>query len=372
MSAPRTDNASPAARTLALLALVAATAVAQPLPKRVVATAAVVAAPANGARGVGSLPVGARVTAGDRRGAWVVVTVEGWLDQGMVGGQVDTFPRSVTTDGARLRTAADGRSPIVAFLRRGVGVEVLGTQGRFLKVRRTAWVRGDALAPAAAPPPTAPAVPAQAPAAPAPAAPGTRGVRAVPSSAADQTPALIAEPAGASATAIPEGALRAGASSADLRTAPEARPLATLRAGTVVVPLARERGWVRVRLEGWVRERDMVPADSGLRRLLSAADLRADPEGTRGVVVRWEVDILGLQTADGLRRDLSDGEPYLLAKGPVGEEALLYLAVPPSLVDEARQLVPMTRVLVTARVRIGRTEPTGVPVLDVQAIARPR
>jgi hypothetical protein len=79
---------------------------------------------------------------------------------------------------------------------------------------------------------------------------------------------------------------------------------------------------------------------------------------------------MGLQTADPLRKDLTDGEPYILARGPAGEEALLYLAIPPSLLSEARQLAPLTKVLITARVRTGRSEPTGVPVLDLQSIAR--
>lgn len=382
MSAPSTDNASRAGIALAFLALCALPAHAQPQPSRVVALATAVAAPAEGARIVGSVPVGVRVAAGERRGGWVAVSLEGWLDQAGVGGPAEAFPRSVLANGARLRAAPGGRGQTLAFLQRGAGVEVLGTQGRFLKVRRAAWVRGGTLVPAA-PLPASPAVttapltpkaPATPPAAVTamPSAGGGRGVRAVPRAAQDQTPALVAEPPGPNAVPVPDGALRAGASAAELRTAPDARPLATLRTGTLVVPLAREGGWVRVRVEGWVRERDMVPADSGLKRLLSAADLRADPEGTRGAVVRWEVDVLGFQTADGLRRDLADGEPYLLAKGPAGEEALLYLALPPSLEEEGRRLQPMSRVLVTARVRAGRSEPTGVPVLDVQSIARPR
>ena len=138
-----------------------------------------------------------------------------------------------------------------------------------------------------------------------------------------------------------------------------------------VIPLARERGWVRVRMEGWVRESDLLPVDSSLRTAISAADLRADPEGSKGKLVRWKVEILALQRADALRRDLADGEPYLLARGPVGENAMLYLALPPALVAEARAITPLTVVQITARVRNGRSAPTNVPILDIETISVP-
>lgn len=138
-----------------------------------------------------------------------------------------------------------------------------------------------------------------------------------------------------------------------------------------VIPLARERGWVRVRMEGWVREADLLPVDSSLRTALSAADLRADPEGSRGKLIRWKVEVLAYQRADALRRDLTTGEPYLLARGPAGENAMLYLALPPALVNEAKAIVPLTVVQIIARVRTGRSAPTNVPILDVEAITPP-
>jgi hypothetical protein len=157
-----------------------------------------------------------------------------------------------------------------------------------------------------------------------------------------------------------------------LRTAPDARPVAVLQSGATMTPLARERGWVRVRVEGWVLARDVVPADSTLRTPLSAADLRADPAGTRGKVVRWEVEVLSLQTADPLRRDFAEDEPYLLARGPGSENAIIYLAVPPSLLATAKALAARTtpHAIVTARVRNGKSEPLGVPILDLLSLAR--
>ena len=139
--------------------------------------------------------------------------------------------------------------------------------------------------------------------------------------------------------------------------------------GAQVEVLARERDWVRVRLEGWVREADLIVADSSLRPL-SAADIRSNPGNARGKLVRWEVEAISLQTADPLRTGMAVGEPYLLALGPGAEKTLVYIAVPPALLAAARSLAPMAPITVTARIRNGRSEPAGVPVLDLQSLTR--
>ena len=125
---------------------------------------------------------------------------------------------------------------------------------------------------------------------------------------------------------------------------------------------------MKVRIEAWVAESLFVPADTAFGATISAADLRIDPDGNKGKVVRWEVQVAGLQTADPLRRDLKPDEPFLLAMGPTGEDAILYIAVPPSLLEAARAIPPLARVILTARVRVGRSSPTGAPVLDLLSI----
>lgn len=139
--------------------------------------------------------------------------------------------------------------------------------------------------------------------------------------------------------------------------------------GATVDVLAHDRGWVRVRLEGWVKESDLVVADSTLRPL-SAADIRSDPAGSRGKLVQWDVEAVALQTADPLRTGLQSGEQYLLALGPGVEKTLVYLAVPQSLLATARGLPALAQVSVTARVRNGRSEPAGVPILDLESLTR--
>ena len=157
-----------------------------------------------------------------------------------------------------------------------------------------------------------------------------------------------------------------------IRTAPTETPSAAVgqvNKGSTVEVLARDKGWVRVRMEGWVHESDLVVADSSLRPL-SAADIRSDPAAAQGKLVRWQVQTVSLQAADALRTGLSVGEPYLLALGPGVEKTLVYLAVPPGLLPTARNLPAMTQVVIVARVRNGRSEPAGVPVLDLQSIQR--
>lgn len=180
---------------------------------------------------------------------------------------------------------------------------------------------------------------------------------------------------GARGLAAQEAPLYNAAHVAAIRTAPgaEAAPspaVGQLNRGSTVEVLARERGWVRVRLEGWVRESDLIVADTALRPL-SAADIRSDPAGALGKLVRWHVQAVSLQTADALRTGLVPGEHYLLALGPGVERTLVYLAVPPGLVPSARNLPAMAEIIIVARVRNGRSDPAGVPILDLQSLTRP-
>jgi len=145
--------------------------------------------------------------------------------------------------------------------------------------------------------------------------------------------------------------------------------LGQIAKGTTVEVVARDREWVRVRLEGWVKDSDLLVADTTFRPL-SAADIRSDPASARGKLVRWEVEAVALRTGDGLRPGLVRGENYLLALGPGNEKALLYIAVPSPLLAAAKELSALAPVTVIARIRNGRSQPTGVPILDLQSLTR--
>jgi hypothetical protein len=156
-----------------------------------------------------------------------------------------------------------------------------------------------------------------------------------------------------------------------LRNAPGGQAIASIGPQSSLVPVAHDRGWVRVRAEGWVRETEVAATDPS-QTTISAADLRADPDGVRGKTVRWDVEVLAFATADPLRKGLNPDEPYLLARGPGSESALLYITVPPSLLALARTVASRAPVPVSivATVRAGRSEPVGVPILDAQSLVK--
>lgn len=320
--------------------------VAPPLGAQVTTGADAEARAAPGGAVVFSLRAGAKVSPGVTKGAETLVSVDGWVRQALVGGKRDTFPASISGKSAvRLRSSPSPQGAILGELRPGVGVTTLSKQGTWAHVKRSGWIPSSALprqvahAPAAQRSGSAPKPDAAAAAALETASPGPPG-----SMSASRATKVLASPGG--------------------------KTLGELAPGAVVRPLARDRGWMRVTIEGWVNERDLAPADSSFASALTAADLRADPEGTRGKVVRWEVQVLSLQAADPLRRELTPDEPYLLARGPGAENALLYLAVPPSLLTEVKTIPPLTIAIITARVRSGRSEPAGTPILDLRTISK--
>jgi hypothetical protein len=153
-----------------------------------------------------------------------------------------------------------------------------------------------------------------------------------------------------------------------LRAAPDGAPSGTADSAARVRIVARDHGWARVQAEGWVRESELIPVDSSSVSAVSAADLRSDPEHYKGSTVRWVVQAIAVQAADPLRKGLAPDEPYLLARGPGSESSLLYLALPAALVASARALSPLSYIMVLARVRAGRSDPSGVPILDVLRI----
>lgn len=285
------------------------------------------------------------------RAGYTRATLEGWVDASRIGARRDSFPASIGGSGTlRLRAEPSLSGRILGVFEAGAGVRVLERRGDWARVRRDGWILTSFVGADETATRTAPA---------------TRPALARPQAESPSAAASEPEPQ----EPVRDGALRASRS-VPLSLAPGTSAIGALDSGAVVDPIARDRGWVRVRVEAWVPESLFVPADSSYEAALTAADLRLDPERLRGRVVRWQVQVIGLQTADGLRRALSPDEPYLLAMGPSGENAMLYLAVPPALLDQAKAISPLSSVTVTARVRNGRSQPTGAPVLDLISIVK--
>lgn len=350
-------------RALLLTVLVAAPLAAQTsLP----ADAALHAAP-NGAA-IGTLKRGAAVTTGRASAGWTMVTVEGWVASTRLATRRDTLDRTVTGRGMAPLRAADGPTQrILAELDTGTLLKRLSDRNGWTRVRRSAWVRTSALqaSSAGAARGGAGAATGRGGAARGAAAAGSARGQATPPTTS-QSPPPTPPAAQAAAAASSQRAVRP----TTLRGNPGGDERASIRAGVSVETLARDGGWARVRIEGWIPERDLAVSDSAGEAQLSAADLRANPAAHRGKVVRWPVQVVSLQRADALRPGMTANEPYLLARGPGDEGAILYLAVPQNLVDQARAVPPLTEVTVTVRVRDGRSAPVGAPLLDLISIAR--
>lgn len=342
LAPPRTDALSAQSRT------------AQSRVLRVLRDASVRATPEGTL--IGTLTAGTTWSSSTTRGGFTLVTVEAWVAGSRFAGRRDSFPESIGGTGTlRMRADPSLSGRILGVFEAGAGVRVVERSGNWARVRRDGWVLSTALAAATATP--------------------TKAVTPAPSRTKAANP-RAREEVDANAS-VRESSARAGSTpalrarrGADLSAAPGAPAIGRLEAGAVVEPVARDRGWVRVRVDAWMPESLLVPTDTSFRATVTAAELRLDPAGSKGRIVRWDVQVVGLQQADPLRKDMAPDEPYLLAMGPSGENAILYLALPPSLVAQARALASLAEVTITARVRTGRSEPTGVPVLDVISIVK--
>ncbi len=351
---------------------------------RVVTTPAAVLASPSG-KAIGSIHPGAALRVLETRGAYAKVTIDGFVERARLSGQRgNSSPRvGNRTAVVRARGASTARS--VASLDAGTTVAVASgsAPAGWAKVSRDGWILKSSLDRASTETARSSGADGR-----------TTASAKERGSARKASGGEVASSSAPKATAAPTreassraGAIRGGATStapaattaiADsaliptanvaLRAAPDAKALATVAQGTTLTPLARDRGWVRVRLEGWVPERDVAPADTSVRMGVSAADLRADPVGSRGKLVRWSVQILAKQKADVLRKDLAPDETYLLARGPYEENALLYLVVPPALMVMAKSIPELSQAMITARVRTGRSDLVGVPILDLLTI----
>ncbi|HEY7861929.1 MAG TPA: SH3 domain-containing protein [Gemmatimonadaceae bacterium] len=290
---------------------------------------------------IATMRAGGAVKAGAAKGGWTAVTLEGFLYKSVVNSKKDALTIDAPS-GAALRASANKDAKIIAVVEDKAAVDKVATSGDWYRVKRDAWVKTSdlKLAKASPPPPSArAAAPAAAPA--------------------------VAPP-------NPDAAVASGDFAAAhplvLRAAPDGKPNGAADSAARVRIIARDHGWARVEFEGWVRESELVPVDSSSVSAVSAADLRSDPDHYRGSTVRWVVQAIAVQSADPLRKGLAPDEPYLLARGPGSESSLLYLALPPALVASARALQPLAYVMVLARVRQGRSDPSGVPILDVLRI----
>ncbi len=296
-------------------------------------------------RRLGVLRPGATVQrTGNVSGSWSEVVLEGWIWTGsVVRTNRDGFDLSVSVAGGEnFRDAPSTDGMVQARLLRGFLLERLGESGRWTRARRTGWVSTAALSEIVA---------------------GDQGERPSPTAeSAAKAPATVAP-----GTTGDERLVVAGRS-ARLYLSPDGDTIGVVRPGVDLSVVARDGAWARVRLNGWVRVADLLPADSaGGGTAVSAEDLRANPDEFRGRQVRWSVQFVSLERAEAVRTDFYEGEPFILARAPDPAHGFVYLAVPPELLSAAEELKPLEMIEVLARVRTGRSAIMGAPVLDLLA-----
>ena len=289
---------------------------------------------------------GAELTAGQTKDGWVEVTLEGYVWGRSVGATTrDGFTLAVTSGGGEnLRAEPNGR--VLARLAGGFLMDVVNRDAKgWVRVRRTAWMWGQSLEP----------VGGEA----APAAPAASTPSSPPGPAEDLPP-----PAG---SATLDHAVTAHQT--DVRRMPDGEPAGSLPEDTPVRVLARSGEWVRVATEGWIRESDLKPSAPGVLSGVSGAEVRARPADFVGKTVQWAVQYLALQTADELRPEIPRGQRYLLARGPLPESGFIYVMLPSEWLPRVEQLQPLAEVVIVARIKTGRSQILGNPVVELVDLA---
>ena len=222
---------------------------------------------------------------------------------------------------------------------RGMLLDSVETRGAWTRVSREAWIWSESTVPVE-----------------------FEGQDAQSGDPADESPAVPQRPPPLS------DRLLVGSDVAGLLLSPDGDTTAVLREGTDLTVLAREGGWSRVRLEGWVWEPSTVPPDSVMGGALNIEALRSNPQQFRGRRVEWTVQFVAIQRAEPVRTDFYEGEPYILARPPGSSRGVLYVAVPPELLPAVQELAALQTVEIVARVRTGRSALMGVPILDLIAL----
>lgn len=284
---------------------------------------------------------------GERRDGWVQVTLDGWIwgesvravDDGIFQYEV------IAGRGENLRSEPNGS--ILARLEEGVLLEGLERNGAWIRVSRTAWMFGRSLRGLSVVPNTPP--PAASP------TPANNG-------ADPPSPALPAAPPTDGGSRLDRAVVLEGGA---LRVEPDGDTTAAVAADLPVRVVARSGEWVRVRTEGWVHESEVRPASGDVLVGVSGAEVRAAPEDFEGRLVQWTLQHLAIRTGDGLRREIPQGQWYMMARGPIPEAGFVYVLLSGEQVEAVERLSPLAEIVVIARVRVGRDRFLGNPVVEL-------
>ncbi len=286
-----------------------------------------------------TLLMGTSVRVTESRGRWILGTIEGWIwNESVDSTDRDGFDFVVSKpEGENLREQPEGSARRVAILMRGMLLDSLEARGGWMRVGREAWIWSESTVP-------------------------IEGQAAQGANVADNADSPPSPPPPLSDRLV------VGSDAVGLLVYPEGDTAAVLQAGTDLTVLARQGGWSRVRIEGWVWEPSTLPPDSATGDALTLDALKANPQQFRGRRVEWTVQYVALKQAEAVRTDFYEGESYFLARPPGASGGILYVAVPPELLPAVQELVALQTVEIVARVRTGRSALMGLPILDLIAL----
>jgi hypothetical protein len=289
-----------------------------------------------------SLPAGTEVETKGARGDWHEVVVEGWIfSSSTEATQRDGFDLVVTaSNGENIRESPNGE--VVGRVRTGTLLRKLETSGGWTHVSRAGWVPTQAVGPRTKS--DTPAV-VQTPA------------------AQPTTPAVSTAPvAAAKPPADPDRA--AVVRETPVYAAPQGGQYGTVQAGTPARVLGRSGEWVRVQLEGWIKDADLEGASGGALTGITAAEVRSDPAKYVGRTVEWRLQLIAVQTADELRTEMPRGQNYLLTRGPLPEPGFVYVTVTQSQAAEFRALPALQEFTLRVTIKAARTKYLTTPVVE--------
>ena len=293
-----------------------------------------------------SLPAGTAVQARQVRGAWHQVVIEGWIfAQSTAPSRRDGFDLVVTRSGGEnIRRSPNGE--IIGQIRAGGLLRKLGTEGKWIHIRREGWIPREALAPVES---------------------AEIGPEEVDSPTVRTTaPQLSTVPP---AVARPPGDSDRSETSREtpLFSAPEAAQVGALQSGTPARVLGKSGDWVRVQLEAWVRAGDLQPASGSSLSGVTAAEVRTDPARYVGRTVEWRLQLIAVQTADELRTEMPRGQNYLLTRGPLPEPGFVYVTVTEAQAAEFRALTALQEMTLRVTIKAARSKYLTTPIVEFVA-----
>ena len=298
---------------------------------------------------LGRLDPGTTLTVVGRQGEWTEVELEAWIwTRSLQIERRDGMDLVVAEpEGENLRDGPSGS--VLGRLGEGTLLEELERIPGWIRARRQGWIWGSSV------------------------------VRTATTQAPDPASASGGSGSGegAPASTPPTGLVRSGARGSAVLAGPDGDTLATTVPGSELEVLERQGGWARVRLEGWTwLPVEAEEASSAATRgrgeggALEPDDLTERPTEYRGRVVTWRLQFISLETAERVRTDFFEGEPFLLTRFGGAQGPFVYVAVSPERLASVPGLTPLEYLTVTGRVRTGASALTGTPIVDLMSLSR--